>query len=473
MYLSEPTLPPDFDDGDIGDALISLIVMVVSMGITILLLLIIGIIIVNVREGDETDIDSDYEDDDSDLENQPLLSSSDTTNNNSSELSTVADRFLSIFGFAKETGSVKKPKRKSSFIVKEEEANYLCKQFVIEKGFVGSNIFPNYNVFNNKKFTLDKYLHKLKLDMKNNQDNRESYANILLAVFNDDEKAAFEKEVYEKSSKEDIALYERLQEFEANNPAVVKEFNTMNNMKLKQRVHFRGIQSYQFLSSFKETLAPDNDTFLPSFIVNDKLNIQFTRHNNLSSSVMNLPMPKNNKDCCYFEAKVYSNNQDLEVQDTFSIGLVTIPYPYFVMPGYSNISIAYESTGDLMINKYRNDGVLPKLSNGDVVGFGYRYKSGLIFITYNGKKVMDIPNKHAIELFVSCGKKGNQSNLLLEFNIGQMGYVFIEANVRKYAFDANIEGTVGVPPSYQNKEKDRLIIPSVQVAEEKTPPPDY
>ncbi len=52
------------------------------------------------------------------------------------------------------------------------------------------------------------------------------------------------------------------------------------------------------------------------------------------------------------------------------------------MPGYSNISLAYESNGDLMINKYRNEGVLPKLSNGDVVGFGYRLQSGLIFVTF-------------------------------------------------------------------------------------------
>lgn len=472
MIISEPTLPPNLNDGEISDALISLIVMMVSMGITILLLLIIGIIIVNIREGDESDLESDYEDEDSDLENQPLLSSSDN-NNDASEISTVASRFFNIFGFAKETGSTRKTKRKSSFIIKEEEANYLCKQFVIEKGFVGSNIFPNYNVFNNKKFTLQKYLHKLKLDMTSNQENRESYANILLKVFDENEKNAYKSSIYESNNKTQIQLYERLQEFEANNPPVVKEFNTINNMKLKQRVHFRGIQSYQFLSSFKDTLDPDNDTFLPSFIVNDKLNIQFTKHNMLSSSVMNLPVPKNNKDCCYFESKVYLNNPNPETQDIFSIGLVTIPYPYFVMPGYSNISLAYESNGDLMINKYRNEGVLPKLSNGDVVGFGYRYKSGLIFITFNGKKVMDIPNKHSIELFVSCGKLGNQSNLLLEFNLGQMGYVFIEANVRKYAFDANIEGTVGVPPSYQNKEKDRLIIPSVLVVEEKTPPPDY
>lgn len=466
MFMTEPNLPPDASDGDINDALISLIVMLISMGITILLLLIIGIIIVNFREDDESDSESDY-DVDSDLESQPLLSSDD-----SPEYSSTTNRFFSLLGFGKETTPKRKSKHKSSFMMKEEEANFLCKQFVIEKGFVGSNIFPNYNVFNNKRFTLKKYLHRLNLDMVNNQENRESYANILLKVFNEDERASYEKNVYESNDKTEIDLYERLQGFESNNPPVVKEFNTMNNMKLKQRVHFRGIQSYQFLSSFKDSLG-ENDTFKPSFIVNDKLNIQFTKHNSLSSSVMNLPIPKNNKDCCYFETKIYLNRNNSTTEDIFTIGLVTIPYPYFVMPGYSNISLAYESNGDLMINKYRNEGVLPKLNNGDVVGFGYRYKSGLLFITYNGKKVMDIPNKHAIELFVSCGKKGSQSDLVLEFNIGQYGYVFIEANVRKYAFDANIEGTVGVPPSYQNKEKDKLIITSVLPEEEKTPPPDY
>lgn len=466
MFISEFNMPPDASDGDINDALISLIVMLISMGITILLLLIIGLIIVNFRGDDESDSESDY-DVDSDLESQPLLSSDD-----SPEYSSTTNRFLSLLGFDKETTPKRKSKRKSSFMMKEEEANFLCKQFVIEKGFVGSNIFPNYNVFSNKRFTLEKYLHRLNLDMVNNQENRESYANILVKVFNDDERVSYEKNVYESNDKTEIELYERLQGFEINNPPVVKEFNTMNNMKLKQRVHFRGIQSYQFLSSFKESLGED-DTFKPSFIVNDKLNILFTKHNSLSSSVMNLPIPKNNRECSYFETKIYFNRNSLATEDIFAIGLVTIPYPYFVMPGYSNISLAYESNGDLMINKYRNEGVLPKLSNGDVVGFGYRYKSGLLFITYNGKKVMDIPNKHAIELFVSCGKKGNQSDLGLEFNLGQYGYVFIEANVRKYAFDSNIEGTVGVPPSYQHKEKDKLIITSVLPEEEKTPPPEY
>lgn len=105
--------------------------------------------------------------------------------------------------------------------MKEEEANFLCKQFVIEKGFVGSNIFPNYNVFNNKRFTLKKYLHRLNLDMVNNQENRESYANILLKVFNEDERASYEKNVYESNDKTEIDLYERLQGFESNNPPVV------------------------------------------------------------------------------------------------------------------------------------------------------------------------------------------------------------------------------------------------------------
>jgi len=110
MIISEPTLPPNLNDGEISDALISLIVMMVSMGITILLLLIIGIIIVNIREGDESDLESDYEDEDSDLENQPLLSSSDN-NNDASEISTVASRFFNIFGFAKETGSTRKTEK--------------------------------------------------------------------------------------------------------------------------------------------------------------------------------------------------------------------------------------------------------------------------------------------------------------------------------------------------------------------------
>ena len=46
----------------------------------------------------------------------------------------------------------------------------------------------------------------------------------------------------------------------------------------------------------------------------------------------------------------------------------------------------------------------------------------------------------------------------LHVNLGQVGFVFIEANVKKYAFNS-IYGEIGIPPSYNGNEakKDTLL----------------
>ena len=169
---------------------------------------------------------------------------------------------------------------------------------------------------------------------------------------------------------------------------------------------------------------------------------------------------------------------------------------------------AYESTGKLRINNaFGADTLLPKLEEGDVVGFGYRYSSGTIFITHNGKKMMDVTHKVGIDLFVGLGamnaaytrtytKDGlfedpdnvsfrqkwselqafnngesssdyidarnviskdllqvhdpkedtvSSDNIELHVNLGQLGFVFIEANVKKYAF-GSVYGDIGIPP---------------------------
>ncbi|KAL6928989.1 hypothetical protein ACO0SA_002323 [Hanseniaspora valbyensis] len=474
----EHELPPIYNDDPSG-TVISLIVMSVSMGITVLLLIIIALILLNIRDDDEEEEEETEEgnvqEDGNMLERQPLLESTEDNDTDSNRYGV-----FSVFKlFGRSNGKrITKNKSKSRRMTQEEEASVICNNFIIEKGFVGSNIFPNYNVLNNKDYTLEKYLKNMNIDLKNDKQARESYSNILLKELSEEELENFEKTLYSTGTSVDIETYNRSKKFQELNPPFIKKFNTMNNLKLRQRIQYRGLQSYQFLPSCNEKLDSDGNNFLPSFIVNDKLNVAFTNDNESSSTIMNLPMPKNNKDCSYFECKIYMN-EPLNDGNSFSIGLVTIPYPYYRLPGYNSISIAYESCGNLRINNCVTEGVLPKLHNGDVVGLGYRYKSGLIFITYNGKKALDIPNKHSIELFVSCGLIGPNNSLNLQFNIGQIGYLFIEANVRKYAFDTNIEGTVGVPPSYQNKEKDKLILKSgyfdIQNDTEKNQslPPEY
>lgn len=438
--------PPFYNDEPSNNA-VSFIVMSVSMGITFFLLIIIAIMLLRIKDDDDDDAEND-------LERQPLLASG-------GDAEEDLNRYggFSLFNFFRKTPGSRngKTNTKSKRLTQEEEANIICNNFIIEKGFVGSNIFPNYNVLNNEDYTLEKYLKGMNINLKTDTHARESYGNILLKELTEDELRDFEKDLFKNGNDMDIESYKRSKDFEKENPSFIKKFNTMNNLKLRQRIQYRGLQSYQFLPSCNEKLNSDGSVFLPSYIINDKLNVIFTKDNESSSTIMNLPVPKNNKDCSYFECKIHMNELQSS-KSLFSVGLVTIPYPYYRLPGFESISIGYESSGDLRINNCVSEGVLPALRNGDVLGFGYRYKTGLIFITHNGKKALDIPNKHSIELFVSCGLIGPNSSLNLQFNIGQIGYLFIEANVRKYAFDSNLEGTVGVPPSYQNKEKDKLLL---------------
>lgn len=152
--------------------------------------------------------------------------------------------------------------------------------------------------------------------------------------------------------------------------------------------------------------------------------------------------------------------------------------------------------------------LLPKLEEGDTVGFGYRYKTGTIFITHNGKKLMDVTQNIGIDLFIGIGafnaaytRTYTRDGLLedpdnvslrealsegkdievakdlqrvhdphdesdemtsdeveLHVNLGQIGFVFIEANVKKYAF-GSVYGQIGIPPAYNGTEinKDTIL----------------
>lgn len=321
--------------------------------------------------------------------------------------------------------------------------------------------------------------------------------------FDDDEQLkAVESNALTKMSEFEVELYTRTKDYQAITPPNVKEFGTYLDISDKRYIKDRGIQGYFFLPSINDNVSPLGN-FLPSFVVQDKLDIVFSKHNKSSSTVLNYPLPFNKKKAVYFEVKVFRFNPDSN--SVFSIGLVTSPYPYFRIPGTAKYSIAYESTGKIRINNpFQADTLLPKLVEGDVVGFGYRYKTGTIFITHNGKKLMDVTQNVGIDLFVSVGalngaytrtytKDGlledvdnvslrqkfaegkplmissdlnkvhsineeiKSDEIELHVNLGQIGYVFIEANVNKYSF-GSVFGDIGIPPSYNGEEIKRDVI---------------
>lgn len=92
---------------------------------------------------------------------------------------------------------------------------------------------------------------------------------------------------------------------------------------------------------------------------------------------------------------------------------------------------------------------------GDVVGVGYRPRTGAIFFTRNGKKFEETINPifKSSNFFPTVGAFGPCS---IHVNFGQAGFVFIEANVKKWGL-APMTGTLAPPPRYGREEESILL----------------
>jgi hypothetical protein len=164
----------------------------------------------------------------------------------------------------------------------------------------------------------------------------------------------------------------------------------------------------------------------------------------------NLPIPKQNE-VYYWEAKLY----DKPESTTISIGVTTKPYPLFRLPGLHKYSIAYYSTGQRRYNQpFSGSNYGPPFVQGDVVGVGYRPRTGTIFFTRNGKKLEDVA--HGLKsqnFFPTVGANGPCN---VHVNFGQMGFVFIEANVKKWGL-APMTGSLAPPPPYGSEAGSILL----------------
>jgi len=248
-------------------------------------------------------------------------------------------------------------------------------------------------------------------------------------------------------SPEEQQLYLKGQEFTVNNPPdFTKTRGRTFSAEDERMIKEYGINVFSF--------EMEGDLLNPHYIVADRTELNFN-NNDLpyctTTASLNYPLPVKNRvysDTVYFETKVFEFVQDPNSSTQhFSIGLITKPYPTsFRLPGYNKFSIAYESTGNLKINKpfptplqqhlceqsQYNALVLPPLQEADVVGFGYVIPSGTLFITRNGKKLLDVMKGCFVDLYPAVGCFS--TNAKFQVNLGQSGFVWIEANVRKYGF---------------------------------------
>lgn len=164
----------------------------------------------------------------------------------------------------------------------------------------------------------------------------------------------------------------------------------------------------------------------------------------------NLPIPKQNE-VYYWEAKLYDKPETTLV----SIGLTTKPYPLFRLPGLHKFSIAYDSTGHRRYNQpFSATNYGPTFVQGDIVGVGYRPRTGTVFFTRNGKKLEDVAHGlKAQNFFPTVGANGPCN---VHVNFGQMGFVFIEANVKKWGL-APMTGSLAPPPPYGSEAGSVLL----------------
>jgi len=123
--------------------------------------------------------------------------------------------------------------------------------------------------------------------------------------------------------------------------------------------------------------------------------------------------------------------------------------------GWHKYSVAYTSTGHRRYNQpFSGPTYGPQFVQGDVIGVGYRPRTGTIFFTRNGKKLEDVA--HGLKsqnLFPAVGANGPCT---VHVNFGQSGFVFIEANVKKWGL-APMTGSLAPPPPYGSEQGSILL----------------
>ena len=123
--------------------------------------------------------------------------------------------------------------------------------------------------------------------------------------------------------------------------------------------------------------------------------------------------------------------------------------------GWHKSSIAYTSTGQRRYNQpFTSTNYGPEYVQGDVIGVGYRPRTGSVFFTRNGKKLDDVA--HGLKTQNFFPTVGANGPCTVHVNFGQSGFVFIEANVKKWGL-APMTGSLAPPPPYGSEQGSILL----------------
>ena len=96
----------------------------------------------------------------------------------------------------------------------------------------------------------------------------------------------------------------------------------------------------------------------------------------------------------------------------------------------------------------------PEYVQGDVIGVGYRPRTGTVFFTRNGKKLDDVA--HGLKTQNFFPTVGANGPCTVHVNFGQSGFVYIEANVKKWGL-APMTGSLAPPPPYGSEQGSILL----------------
>lgn len=258
-----------------------------------------------------------------------------------------------------------------------------------------------------------------------------------------------DNQAYLELNSEEQELYFQSKDYLATNPFLTGELTLSQNLSIQER----GVQAWEFI---KDPMLTNND-----LLIVNKSELNFFKNYECSATT-NLPVPSTNE-VYYFESKIYTLPRPEET--LVSIGLGVKPYPWFRLPGRHLHTVSYDSDGYRRHNQpfpFINPPPFPSLLEGDVVGIGYRVRSGIVFFTRNGKKVSEtklgghlknFKPPHGGQLFPIIGANNLCS---VHVNLGQRGFVFIEGNVKKWGF-APVEGSGPAPPAYNKFNADILL----------------
>ncbi|MCJ1402961.1 Rsp5p-dependent ubiquitination, sorting of cargo proteins at the multivesicular body [Xylographa trunciseda] len=254
----------------------------------------------------------------------------------------------------------------------------------------------------------------------------------------DDEQAFAKEEAEALEVMDDLqrAEYLRAKAFIQHNPPETMQTDISLSQFLA--IQEKGVSAWEF----------EPELEIANCFVEGRTEIEF--FDSACSVQSNLPIPKQNE-VYYWESKIYDKPESTLI----SIGVTTKPYPLFRLPGWHKCSVAYTSSGHRRFNQPFN-GIAygPEYVQGDVVGVGYRPRTGTVFFTRNGKKLDDVV--HAMKTQNFFPTVGANGPCTVHVNFGQSGFVFIEANVKKWGL-APMTGSLAPPPPYGSEQGSILL----------------